>query len=181
MDNKIQELIRQHKAIEFGNFKLRSGESSKVYVNARKLTSDGVALFVICSEMIDRVLEMCPDVQGFGGAMSGSDMIVGGIISLMGSRGKALKGFLVRKETKDHGLGRKIEGEDGFSPGMKVAVVEDVTTTGDSAFKAVLAARSMKCEVVAAISIVDREQDAAKMFEEQGVKFLSLAKLSEFR
>jgi orotate phosphoribosyltransferase len=174
MSTKIQELMQQYEVVKFGKFELQSGRTSNVYIDLRKLTMDSVALFIVCDEMIKKILEVCPDVQGIGGMMTGANPIVDGVLTLLGARGRTMKGFLVRKETKDYGLGRKIEGQDAFFPGMRVVIVEDVTTTGDSAFKAVLAAKSMGCKVEAVITVADREEGAAQKFKESGVPFFSL-------
>jgi orotate phosphoribosyltransferase len=92
----------------------------------------------------------------------------------------ALTGFIGRKEPKKHGLGKWVE---GVSPrGMRVAIVDDVITTGDSLLRAVELARNDGAEVVVTIGVVDREQGgAASIREKTGVPFLALSTISEIK
>jgi orotate phosphoribosyltransferase len=96
--------------------------------------------------------------------------------------GRPLAGLFVRKQAKDHGAKKLIEGlKPGQSlAGQRVVVVEDVTTTGDSAMKAVEALRGVGAEIALVVSIVDREEGATEAFAARGLPFASLFKASEF-
>jgi orotate phosphoribosyltransferase len=86
--------------------------------------------------------------------------------------------FIVRKQTKDHGLGRLIEG--AVQSGDRALIVDDVLTTGSSVLKAVQAAREAGMTVQHALVVVDRqEQDARARLEEQGLTVLSLLTIED--
>jgi orotate phosphoribosyltransferase len=81
--------------------------------------------------------------------------------------------FVVRKQAKDHGLGKLIEG--AYRPGDRAVIVDDVLTSGGSLLKAVAAARSAGLTVTHALVIVDRrEQDGRRTVEAEGLTLLSL-------
>jgi len=88
-----------------------------------------------------------------------------------------VRAFTVRKEAKQHGTGKLIEG--AFLPGDRVAVVEDVITTGGSALKAVEAVRAAGGIVTGVLALVDREEGGREALEAAGLQVLSLVRASE--
>ena len=107
----------------------------------------------------------------------GADPIVGSIISLSYQMGNPLKGFIVRKGEKDHGTGKLIEGN--LSSGDKVAIVEDVATTGASIIRSMEAAEKVGAGVEKVLVIVDRKEGAMKRIEDLGCEFFSIFNISE--
>ena len=97
-------------------------------------------------------------------------------------RGKPIQAFFVRKKPKDHGARLAVEGlAPGESlAGKRVVIVEDVTTTGGSAVKAVDAVRELGADIVMVFTMVDREEGATDTFREAGLDFRSLYKAAEF-
>jgi orotate phosphoribosyltransferase len=87
--------------------------------------------------------------------------------------------FIVRKEAKDHGTSRFVEGTENLAPGASLIVLEDVVTTGGSSIKAIERLRAAGYNPAAVLTVVDREQGGAEAFAQVGVKFLSLVKLSQ--
>lgn len=118
----------------------------------------------------------CVSFAAIGGVSMGADPIVGGMIALGIERGYALRGFLIRKEPKGHGTNRYIEGP--VRPGDKVVIVEDVSTTGASALRAIERCREFGLEPLCVVSVVDREQGADKAMP-MGVPRVSLLRVSE--
>ena len=94
------------------------------------------------------VLETLADVDfaAVGGMSIGADPIVGGVLAVAAQRGRPLVGFLVRKELKEHGTKRTVEGP--VQPGSKVVIVDDVMTTGGSSLQAIERAQEIGCTVV---------------------------------
>ena len=90
-----------------------------------------------------------------------------------------MPGFFVRKAVKDHGTKKRIEGPENLR-GKRVAILEDVTTTGGSAIQAVEVAREAGAEVVLVLSIVDRLEGARELFAKAGVPFASLFTADDF-
>ncbi len=110
-----------------------------------------------------------PPVEALGGMAVGAVPFVAAVLAAEAERdpGSALLGFFVRKQAKEHGLGRRIEG--AFSPGMTVALVEDTTTTGGSTLEAVEAVREAGGKVARVICLVDRGEGAREAFAERGL------------
>jgi orotate phosphoribosyltransferase len=93
---------------------------------------------------------------------------------------RPLPGFFVRKEVKDHGTKKRVEAAGDIS-NKNVVILEDVTTTGDSAMHAVDAARSAGANVVLVLSMVDRDEGALEFFKQQGIPFDWLFRVGEFQ
>jgi orotate phosphoribosyltransferase len=87
-------------------------------------------------------------------------------------------GFFVRDAAKDHGTKKLIDGH--IREGATVIIVDDVTTKGNSAMKAVTAVRNLGCKVLRAISIVDRQEGATKRFAAEGIQFESIFTTKDF-
>jgi orotate phosphoribosyltransferase len=112
------------------------------------------------------------DCDAVGGPTLGADPMVGAIIALAHNRGRKLTGFIVRKESKDHGTKSLIEGP--LDKGMRTVIVEDVATTGGSAIKAINAVKDFGCEVVKVMVIVDRAEGAIENFKKIGMPYESI-------
>ncbi|MEO6811715.1 MAG: orotate phosphoribosyltransferase [Isosphaeraceae bacterium] len=174
--SRLIDVLRRD-ALRTGTFTLASGRTSHYYVDGRKvaLSAEGAAL--VGAGVLD-VLAGYPEVEAVGGLTMGADPIVGAALALAGRHGRAgLRGFLVRKESKGHGLGKLVEGPLG--PGMTVAIIEDVTTSGGSALKAVEAVQALGCSVALVITMLDRLEGAAAAFETRGLVFRPLATIRD--
>jgi orotate phosphoribosyltransferase len=113
-----------------------------------------------------------------GGMAIGADPITASIITLAGQRNLPLKGFMVRKEPKDHGTGKQVEGP--VSPGQRVVIVEDVITSGGSALKAVEAAQAFGLVVERVIGIIDRLAGGEEAFRAKGLELITLTTIRDF-
>ena len=112
----------------------------------------------------------------------GAVPIAGAIALMSWQKGKPLPAIFVRKKPKEHGARLAVEGlaKGETLQGKRVVVVEDVTTTGGSALKAVEAVREAGGEVALVLTMVDREEGAAQTFAEAKLPFRSLYTASEF-
>src|SRR5438552_2277250 len=121
-------------------------------------------------------------VDYVGGLEMGAVPIAGAIAQLSFLKGRPLPAIFVRKKPKEHGARLAVEGlAKGESlSGKRVVVVEDVTTTGGSAMKAVEAVRDAGGEVALVFTMVDREEGATEAFAQAGLAFRSLYKAGEF-
>jgi orotate phosphoribosyltransferase len=168
---RLIELLRRD-ALKQGTFTLASGRTSHYYVDGRKVTLSAAGAAVIGAGVLERLAEY-PEVQAVGGLTMGADPIVGATLAAAGMGGRAdLRGFLVRKEAKAHGTGNRVEGP--LEPGMTVAILDDVATTGGSSLQAADAVEAMGCRVAAVIVVLDRLEGAAAAFEARGLRFESL-------
>lgn len=146
---------------------LSSGKEADFYVDMRRVTLDGVAAPVVGRVM--RALTADLDHDAVGGLTLGADPVAVAMLHSAAADGGRLDAFVVRKEAKQHGLHRRIEGTD--VSGRRVLVVEDTSTTGGSALTAVEALREAGAEVVAVAVIVDRSTGAAEKVAEAGLEY----------
>lgn len=167
---RLIELIKTH-ALQFGNFTLASGKQASFYLDCRKLTLHPQGANQIAAGM----LELLADKKlpnAIGGMAIGADPISAATITVAGGRGLDLLGFIVRKEAKQHGTGRQVEGP--VEPGMTAVIVEDVVTSGGSALKAVDAAREFGLQVDTILAVVDRLEGGREAIEAAGLQLQTL-------
>jgi orotate phosphoribosyltransferase len=155
-----------------GQFTLASGKQSNFYVDARLTTMSPEGLSIIGPLGLSTILERGWSVDAIGGLTLGADPISYSISYASAGSGHPLRAFTVRKETKNHGTGKLIEGP--LRSGDHVVVIEDVITTGDSALRAIEAVRSAKGSVSGLMALVDREEGGRQAIERTGVKVVSL-------
>ena len=145
-------------AVFHGDFTLSSGKKATYYVDMRKLTLDHRAAPAIGRIMLDLVRDV-DGIVAVGGLTLGADPIANAVMHESARTDAPLDAFVVRKEPKDHGRGRQVEGAD--VAGKRVVVLEDTSTTGQSALKAVEALRREGAEPIAVAVIVDRQHRRA--------------------
>lgn len=163
-------------AVFRGDFVLSSGKKANYYVDMRKLTLDHRAAPAIGRIMLDLISQI-DDVAAVGGLTLGADPIANAVMHESVRSGRPVDAFVVRKEPKDHGRGRQIEGAD--VAGKRVVVLEDTSTTGQSALKAVAALRAAGAEPVAVAVIVDRKTGAQAAVEAEGLQWLAAIDLDD--
>jgi orotate phosphoribosyltransferase len=171
----LTELIRKN-SLQLGDFTLASGKKAKYYLDCRKVTLDPQGANQIAAGILDLLGDSVPDA--IGGMAIGADPISAAVITLAGQRGLPLMGFIVRKESKQHGTGRDVEGP--VHRGMSVVVVEDVVTTGGSAIKAIEKVEEFGMKVREVIAIVDRLEGGKEAFAERGYTLRTLLTIRDF-
>ncbi len=160
-----------------GEFRLSSGRTSTFYLDAKQVTYHPEGVGLVGAAIVEIAREL--DVEAVGGPTMGADAIVAAAVWASRDSDTPLAGFVVRKEGKRHGLQKWIE---GVSPkGRRVAIVEDVVTTGGSVLRAVEAVREAGAEVAVVIALVDREEGGGEAVEEMGIPFRAVCTLSEIR
>lgn len=116
-------------------------------------------------------------IDAVGGLTLGADPIAYAISYASAATEKPLRAFTVRKQAKEHGTGKLIEGP--FNPGDRVAIIEDVITTGRSAIQAIDAVRSAGGTVEGVLALVDREEGGREAIEGTGIRVVSIVTASE--
>ena len=166
--------LLKERAYRHGSYTLSSGKQSEHYVNCKPVTlsCEGNALL---SALI--YAELDPASAAVGGLTLGGDPLVCGVAQRAYYKGGHIDALIVRKNPKGYGTKEVIE---GFKPdkGSVITVLEDVTTTGGSALKAVNVLRGAGYTVNRVVCIVDRMEDH-KIWEHNKIEFISLFTLQD--
>ena len=175
---RLIELLDQ-RALKRGDFTLASGKKSSYYLDGKQITLHAEGLRLVAEGMLAILdSEVFGPVDAVGGMSLGADPIVGGVLAAAAESRPDLVGFLVRKQPKDHGTQKYIEGPLGA--GHRCVIVEDVVTTGGSSLQAIERVEAFGATVVGVITIVDRLQGGAAAFESAGYPLRSLATIRDF-
>jgi orotate phosphoribosyltransferase len=169
MSDTLVQLVRE-KALEFGQFTLASGKQASYYLDCRRLTLDSQAINSVADALLDLLEPAYPDAVG--GLELGAVPITAAMLSRAAVRGRTLRGFVVRKEAKQYGKGKRIEGP--VRAGEHVVIVEDVVTTGGSSLQAIDACREAGLIVEGVMAVIDRLDGAADTFTSMGLPFRPL-------
>lgn len=163
--NTLKELLLA-RSVRRGDFVLASGRRSSFYIDARLTTMSGDGLAVIGGLGLDRLAARGWTPRAVGGLTLGADPIAYALALTAKRRGQQLDAFTVRKQPKDHGTGKRIEG--CFAAGFPVVIVEDVLTTGSSAREAISAVEREGGHVLGVIAVVDRQEGGREAIERAG-------------
>jgi len=156
-------------------FVLSSGATSRYYLDCKPLllSAEGQTLAGALGYEAARAL----DVTAVGGLTLGADPFACAIAHHSYARSRPIEALVVRKEAKGHGTGQFVEG--GADPGARVAVLDDVLTTGRSTRTAIERLRAAGYLVDHAIVLVDREEGGAEALRADGVVVQAIATLAE--
>ncbi|SDK01789.1 orotate phosphoribosyltransferase [Cryobacterium sp. Sr8] len=163
-------------AVFHGDFTLTSGKKATYYVDLRKVSLDHRVAPLIGQVMLDLIADI-PDVAAVGGMTMGADPVAAAILHQGAARGKAYDAFVVRKEPKDHGRGRQVEGPD--LAGKRVIVLEDTSTTGGSPLAAIEALLKVGAEIAGVAVVVDRNTGAREVIEAAGYPYYAAIGLED--
>ena|SRR5438132_11501704 len=162
---RLREMLLE-RSVRRGDFLLASGRRSSFYIDARQTTMSGEGLVVIGALGLERLAARGWQPQLIGGLTLGADPVAYAIAAAAHARGTPLDAFTVRKQPKDHGTEKRIEGR--FAPGASVVVVEDVITTGRSAQEATRVVAAEGGRVLGILAVVDRDEGGRATLERAG-------------
>ena len=164
------------RSLKFGQFRLASGGTSDVFFNLKMTLLDPEGLNLAADLILDVIEPHRADA--IGGLTLGACPIVDAVC-VKSRKARPILGFYVRKDRKATGTGQLIEGP--VSPRSNVIIVDDVTTQGGSALKAVHAVRQeLDCNVLLAVTVVDREVGAADALAKEGIQLIPLFRMEDF-
>jgi len=166
---RLLEILKK-KAVLYGDFVLASGKRSSYYIDGRLVTLEPEGAYLTARLILDALKN--EPVDAIGGPSLGADPIVGATIAASYLAGRPLLGFLVRKSEKAHGMQKRIEGP--LRQGHRVAMVEDVVTTGKSVLDAIQQVEAVGAKVVKVVALIDRLKGARELFDEEGYSFSAL-------
>lgn len=168
--------IKEKAIIRGNNFRLASGRSSDFYIDGKCITFDGYGVSLVVDAIMKELEGL--DVESVGGLDMGATPIASVVAYRSTQIGDPLSSFVVRKEVKSHGTQRSIEGPP-LRPTSKVAVIDDVVTSGGSICKAIHAVQEVGCTVRVAISVVDRNAGAEALLAERHIRYQPLVTIAE--
>ena len=175
----IRELIGlvETKALKRGTFRLASGREASFYLDAKQVVLDAHGAMLVGRAILERLRSIGPLPAAVGGMSIGADPITSAVITMAGVEGLPLKGFMVRKEPKDHGTKKYVEGP--VEPGQRVVIVEDVTTTGGSSLLAIDRVHEFGLVVERVVTVIDRLAGAKDAFAARGIPLESLVTIRD--
>lgn len=163
-------------AVFHGDFTLTSGKKATYYVDLRKVSLDHRVAPLIGQVMLNLIADVA-NVSAVGGMTMGADPIAAAVLHQGAARGLSYDAFVVRKEPKDHGRGRQVEGPD--LAGKRVIVLEDTSTTGGSPLAAIEALKKVGAEIAGVAVVVDRDTGAREVIEAAGYPYFAAIGLAD--
>jgi orotate phosphoribosyltransferase len=156
MRNRLLELILKYvfQYSETPTFKLAHGGTSQFYFNCKRITLDPEGQYLVGNLVFEAIKDL--GISAIGGLTLGADPIASATAYSSWLRGRPIQSFIVRKTSKDHGIIAAIEGK--VRAGDRVAVVDDVVTTGGSTLQAISACRQAGLEIAGVLTLVDRQE-----------------------
>jgi len=171
---RLLDLLRE-RAVAHGDFTLASGRRSSYYIDGRLVTLHPEGSYLIARVILDMVQRERIQADAIGGLTMGADPIAAAVAAVSHAEGTPMAAFIVRKEAKAHGTGRRVEG--GLASGSRVVVVDDVVTTAGSTLSAIRAVEEIGCRVAAVICLIDREEGGAEALKDY--RFLPMFRVAE--
>ena len=168
----LEQALKDCGALQFGDFTLASGAKSKYYIDIKRASTDPKVLKLIAEGMAAKLKELGLKVDRIAGIVLGSVPLAAAL-----SLETGIPYVMVRKEKKDHGTGKLIEGV--LNQGEKVLVVEDVITSAGSSVKGIATLRAEGAVVDDVFSVIDREAGGSDALAEIGVRLSPLVKASD--
>jgi orotate phosphoribosyltransferase len=175
---QLLELLRE-RAFERKRVVLASGKESDFFIDCKQavLTARG---HVLVGEVLLDALSALPACVAVAGVELGGCPLASAVALTSFQRGNPLDALYVRKDAKDHGSRREIEGNTRLPAGSRVALLEDVVTTGGSTLKAAARLRDGGCEPVGVVALVDRLEGGRQAIEDAGLRLVALFTRTDF-
>ncbi len=157
-------------ALQYGEFTLTSGAKSSYYFDGRLLTTDGESVGIVADVFV--ALLMRRDIHRFGGPAVAAVPLIGGITLSAFQKDYDIKGYFVRSDQKQHGMGKQIEGH--IEPGDRIAIWDDTISTGGSLLDAADAITALPAEIDVALCILDRNQGGNLKLKDRSIPLFSI-------
>ncbi len=172
---RLKNILLKKSVITGEEFTLASGKKSDFYVDARITTLDSEGAY-LCGKIFYEFLKPY-EIDAVGGYSIGADPIVSSIAVISFIENNPVPAFIIRKEKKEYGTGKAIEGN--FESGMKVALFDDVVTSGGSIIKGINTVKENGGDIKVIMSVIDREEGGEEKIKQAGYKLISIFKKSD--
>jgi orotate phosphoribosyltransferase len=176
--SRLFELLRI-RAFERKRVVLASGRESDFFIDCKQavLSAEGHAL---TGELMLDALARLPACDAVAGVELGGCPLASAVSLTSYQRGTPLDAVYVRKDAKDHGSRRVLEGNSRLAPGSRIALLEDVVTTGGSTLKAAAKLREAGYVVPGVIALVDRLEGGRDAIEHDGLTLVAMFTRADF-
>ncbi len=171
---RLRELARETGAFLTGDFTLTSGRKSQYYIDGKRITLTPEGAYLIGKVVLTELAG--DEVDAVGGVATGAYPIVAAFAVVSYVEGKPRPVFIVREVAKEHGTMKKIEGH--LKEGDRVAVLEDVLTTGGSVMKAIETVEAKGCRVARVIVLCDRDEGGGEMLKNAGYSLTAILRIA---
>jgi orotate phosphoribosyltransferase len=175
---RLKQLLLE-KSYRKGAFTLTSGRTSDFYVDGKQTTLSAEGGYLCGLLLHELIREADPPIAAVGGMTLGADPLVTAVSVVSHLEKRPIPAFIVRKEAKGHGTGNSIEGKANLPPGCRVALVEDVVTTGGTLIKVIEQVEKEGFKVGLVVTIVDRQEGGAETLAAAGYPLRALFTRSE--
>ena len=154
-------------ALRYGDFTLSSGAKSSYYFDGRLISLHPEGAYLLGRAFLENL--QGTGVVAVGGPATAAIPIVTSVALVSQVEGSPIDAFFVRGEAKDHGTGKQVEGR--LQAGSRVAILDDVCTSGGSLFMAIAAVEEAGCTVERVLAILDRHQGGGEELRSRGYDF----------
>ena len=175
MDEKarLKEILLQQ-SYRQGSFTLTSGKTSDFYIDGKQTTLHAEGSYLCGKLLFELIKNEAEPIHAVGGMTLGADPLVSAVSIVSYLEQAPIPAFIVRKEAKGHGTGNYIEGLKNLPAGSRVALIEDVVTTGGTLLKVIERVEAAGFTVGLVITVVDRQEGGAEILAEQGYPLKAL-------
>lgn len=177
--DRLLEILKQ-KSFERRKVTLSAGGESDFYFDGKQTTLDAEGAHLVGKLFYERIKNSSTTIEAVGGLTLGADPMVTAIALISYLEGSPIPAFIVRKEPKKHGTSAWLEGTKNLKKEAKVAIIEDVVTTGASTLRAIARAEEEGLKVVKVMALVDREEGGAENLKKSGYQLEALFTRSDF-
>jgi orotate phosphoribosyltransferase len=175
---ELLELLRE-RSFRRGTFTLASGKQSDFFIDCKQTVLTARGHLLVGQVMFD-ALGSLPDCEAVAGVALGGCPLASAVSLVSEQQGRPLPALYVRKQTKDHGTKRLVEGDRALRKGMPVVLLEDVITTGGSTLKAVESLREAGANVAGIVVLVDRREGGAEALDQAALPWQTIFTRQDF-
>jgi orotate phosphoribosyltransferase len=164
---RLKEILLE-KSYRQGSFTLTSGKTSDFYIDGKQTTLSAEGAYLCGKLILELIRKQKEPIQAVGGMTLGADPLVTAVSLVSFLEKYPIPAFIVRKEAKGHGTGNYIEGLKNMPAGCRVALLEDVVTTGGTLLQVIERVEAQGFKVGVVITVVERQEGGVKALADAG-------------
>lgn len=170
---RLKEILLE-KSYRRGTFTLTSGKTSDFYIDGKQTTLSAEGAYLCGKLLFDLIKQETTAIQAVGGMTLGADPLVTAVSIVSFLEKTPIPAFIVRKEAKGHGTGNYIEGLKNMVQGCRVALVEDVVTTGGTLLQVIDRVEAAGFTIGLVVTLVERQEGGAELLAKKGYPLKTL-------